>query len=79
MPDPGTFLAVVSLAIQVSKGLMSFYDEWTHADEDIAEVQQSLLALWKIFAQIDITSKTPVCRMSLYPSSGKRWKAARQR
>ncbi|KAI8720015.1 hypothetical protein NCS52_00445800 [Fusarium sp. LHS14.1] len=35
MLDPGTCLAIVSLALQVSKGLLGYYDLWTHADEDL--------------------------------------------
>lgn len=55
MSDPGTSLAIVGLALQVSKGLLGYYDLWTHADEDVAEIQRSLLALGNIFTQLEIT------------------------
>ncbi|KAI6092716.1 hypothetical protein F4821DRAFT_109792 [Hypoxylon rubiginosum] len=57
--DPGTSLAVVSLALQVTHGLISYYKFWTHADGDIAEIQRSLLSLANMFAQLDIVLKTP--------------------
>ncbi|KAI1397797.1 hypothetical protein F4819DRAFT_64947 [Hypoxylon fuscum] len=57
--DPGTSLAVVSLALQVTNGLFSYYELWTHADEDIIEVQRSLLSLANIFTQLDITLQKP--------------------
>lgn len=59
MSDPGTCLAIVSLALQVSKGLLGYYDLWTHADEDIAEIQRSLLALANIFIHLEITLGKP--------------------
>ncbi|KAL2694902.1 hypothetical protein Neosp_001491 [[Neocosmospora] mangrovei] len=59
MSDPGTCLAIVSLALQVSKGLLGYYDLWTHADEDVAEIQRSLLALANIFTQLEITLEKP--------------------
>ncbi|KAM0419078.1 hypothetical protein ACHAPT_012017 [Fusarium lateritium] len=59
MSDPGTCLAIVSLALQVSKGLLGYYDLWTHADEDVVEIQRSLLALANIFMQLDITLAKP--------------------
>ncbi|KAJ3468078.1 hypothetical protein MRS44_002143 [Fusarium solani] len=59
MSDPGTCLAIVSLALQVSKGLLGYYDLWTHADEDVAEIQRSLLSLANIFTQLEITLGKP--------------------
>ncbi|CAM1502512.1 Fc.00g044960.m01.CDS01 [Cosmosporella sp. VM-42] len=59
MLDPGTCLAIVSLALQVSNSLMGYHEVWTQADEDVAEIQRSLLALSNIFAQLNITLRKP--------------------
>jgi hypothetical protein len=59
MMDPGASLAVVSLAMQVANGLLSYYELWKDCDEDVAEIQRSLLWLANIFAQLDITLHNP--------------------
>lgn len=59
MSDPGKCLAIASLALQVSKGLLGYYDLWTHADEDVAEIQRCLLSLANIFTQLEITLGKP--------------------
>jgi hypothetical protein len=59
MLDPGTSLAIVSLALQVANGLLSYYELWNDCDEDVIEIQRSLLWLANIFAQLDITLQNP--------------------
>lgn len=57
--DPGTALAVVSIAIEAVKGLMAYYELWTDCDRYVKQARQSLLWVANIFSQIDITLRQP--------------------
>jgi hypothetical protein len=57
--DPGTAMAVVSLTLQVAQGLLAYYDLWQGSDNDVQELQRSLLWLANTFAQLEITLKKP--------------------
>jgi hypothetical protein len=59
MLDPGTSLAIVSLALQVTQGLLGYYELWKDGDDNIIEIQRSLLWLANIFTQLDITLRKP--------------------
>lgn len=59
MLDPGTSLAIVSLALQVTQGLLGCYELWKDADDDVIEIQHSLLRLANIFTQLDTTLRKP--------------------
>jgi hypothetical protein len=59
MLDPGTSLAIVSLALQVTQGLLSYYELWKDADDDVAEIQRCLLWLANIFTQLGNTLRKP--------------------
>ncbi|KAK4441973.1 hypothetical protein QBC34DRAFT_314070, partial [Podospora aff. communis PSN243] len=60
--DPGTCLAVVSLALELSKGLLGYYELWSNGDQDIVEIQRSLISLTSIFAQLEMTLRKPNLR-----------------
>jgi hypothetical protein len=55
MLDPGTSLAITSLAIETAKGLLAYYELWSHADRDIKDIQKSILWLANLFTQLEIT------------------------
>ncbi|KAH8593172.1 hypothetical protein B0O99DRAFT_689076 [Bisporella sp. PMI_857] len=55
MLDPGTSLAITSLAIEVTKGLLAYYGLWKNANDDIKNIQISILWLANLFTQLDIT------------------------
>jgi hypothetical protein len=57
--DPGTTLAVVSLTLQVAQGLLAYYDLWQGCDDDIQELQRSLLWLANTFTQLELTLEKP--------------------
>jgi hypothetical protein len=47
--DPGTALAVVSLALDAAKELHQYYCAWKGRDGDVAEVRRELLWLTQFF------------------------------
>jgi hypothetical protein len=57
--DPGSSLAVVSLALQVMQGLLHYYELLKNCDDDAKEIQRSLLWLGNLFTQLDITLRKP--------------------
>jgi hypothetical protein len=57
--DPGTSLAIVGIALQVTKGLLRYFELWKNSDDDIVELQRSLLWLVNIFTRLDITLRKP--------------------
>jgi hypothetical protein len=59
MFDPGAYLAIVSLALQATQGLLVYYELWKDGDDDIIEIQRSLLWLANIFTRLDITLRKP--------------------
>ncbi|KAK9783908.1 putative NACHT domain-containing protein [Seiridium cardinale] len=50
--DPGTALAVVSLALQVSSGLINYYRLWKDCHQDVQDLRASLLRLEQIFKHL---------------------------
>jgi hypothetical protein len=59
MMNPGSSLAVVSLALQVMQGLLHYYELLKDCDDDVKEIQRSLLWLANLFRQLDITLQKP--------------------
>jgi len=55
--DPGTALAVVSMAVGVVKDLYAYYCDWKDRDEDIAEIRTGLLWLAGVFEGIEKSLK----------------------
>ena len=55
MLDPGTSLAVLTLATEAAKGLLAYYELWGDADHDVRDIQTSILWLAKVFTQLAIT------------------------
>lgn len=67
MLDPGTSLAIVSLALKVTRGLLDCYELWKDADDDGIEIQHSLLRLADIFTQLDTTLRKPHLQEDILP------------
>jgi ankyrin repeat domain-containing protein 50 len=63
--DPGTALAVVSLALQVADGLYKCYKGWRDCDDDVKGLRKSLLWLANIFKQLEIVLRRPGLKDSL--------------
>jgi hypothetical protein len=59
MMDPGSSLAVVSLALQMMQGFLHYYELLKDCDDDVKEIQRSLLWLANLFRQLDITLRKP--------------------
>jgi hypothetical protein len=55
MADPGTYLAVVALAIETAKGLLAYCELWGSADDDAKNIQKSILWPANLFTQVEIT------------------------
>jgi hypothetical protein len=57
--DPGTCLAVVSIALELSKGLYAYYEHWRDCNQDVQDLRASLLQLSNIFVQLEETLRRP--------------------
>lgn len=55
MLDLGTALAILSIALEAAKGLVTYYELWKDCDRDVKEARNSLLWVANIFTQLDIT------------------------
>ncbi|KAK5058715.1 hypothetical protein LTR84_010979 [Exophiala bonariae] len=53
--DPGTPLAIISLAIQLTEGLVSYYELWRNAARDTEEIQKSIIWTQNLLTQLAIT------------------------
>ncbi len=48
-------VGIVSLALQVCQGLLTYYDSWKDYDDEVAATRRSLESLQKIFIQLKAT------------------------
>ncbi|MCJ1388748.1 hypothetical protein MMC18_001597 [Xylographa bjoerkii] len=57
--DPGTALAVVSLALEAVKELYDYYKVWKDCDNDVLELRSSLLWLAQVITAMEATLRKP--------------------